>query len=112
MSTMSNRILQAIAIGATSVALIGGAAGMAGATPTDPEAAVASPSYTATPSPNKPCQKDKDCKKGYKDGYKAGKSSCKSGEAQGRSGGQGSGGFGEYERGFDLGYDHARARYC
>ncbi|WP_157594300.1 hypothetical protein [Streptosporangium amethystogenes] len=107
---MSNRILQTIAIGATSVALIGGLAGMAGATPTAPEAVAAAPSHnaTATPSPTRPCQKDKDCKSGYKAGHKAGKNSCKSST----SGTQTPSGSAEYRRGFELGYQHARARYC
>ncbi|MET8049114.1 MULTISPECIES: hypothetical protein [unclassified Streptosporangium] len=109
MSTMSNRILQTIAVGATSVVLIGGLAGMAGATPTNPEAVAGSPSHNATaaPSPTKSCQKDKSCKKGYAVGYKAGERSCKSGVSSKTPSGSA-----EYKRGFELGYKHARARHC
>ncbi|MER6175551.1 hypothetical protein [Streptosporangium sp. NPDC001681] len=109
MSTMSNRILQTIAVGATGIALIGGLAGMAGAAPTAPEAAAPSPSHTATakPSLTKQCQKDKNCKKGYAAGYKAGKASCTSGVGSSTPSGSA-----EYKRGFELGYKKARARHC
>ena len=41
-------------------------------------------------------------------GYKAGKSSCKSGVSSSQT----PSGSAEYKRGFELGYKHARARYC
>lgn len=102
---MSIGIRRAIVVGAATVAMVGG-----GAMNTADAASTGAASAKApTTSQTKPCQKDKNCARGYSDGYTAGVRSCKAG---GRGGGGGGGGFGEYQRGFDLGFKHARAKYC
>ncbi|MEU8377623.1 hypothetical protein [Streptosporangium sp. NPDC048865] len=106
---MSTRIRQAIMVAAAGAAMFGTThvAGAASAATTLTKAAVTDASHRATTADRlaKPCDKIKDCRRGYSDGYSTGSSCGKSRAGVAR-------GFGHYQRGFDMGFERARDRFC
>lgn len=111
---MSTRIRQAIVVALAGVAMIGsGTMNTASAGTASTKTAVADASHRAATTIQlhaKPCHKDRSCKQGYSAGYSAGRASCSS-DRRSRSW-QGSRGFGRFQRGFDMGFDRARSRFC
>lgn len=107
---MSTTIRQAIAVTAAGIAMIGTmhVADAASAATASTKMAVTDASYraaTASKLQTKPCDKIQDCRRGYSDGYSTGSTCGKSRSGVSR-------GFGQYQRGFDKGFERARDKFC
>ncbi|MFF3441498.1 hypothetical protein [Streptosporangium sp. NPDC002721] len=107
---MSIRIRQAITVAAAGVAMIGTmhVAGAASAATALKKVAVTDAAHRAATTDTlqaKPCNKIRDCRRGYSDGFSTGSSCGKSRSSAAR-------GFGHYQRGFDMGFERARDKFC